>query len=193
MAESKRVLIFAVVLLVVVSLGWYFVFYQPKASSIITLKEDSQRLLLKLKSLQVTDKRIATLENQIEKLQDQIDQHRTKIWPKSDMPRMVKQIEKQGRVFGLKFQSVIPEYDALMSLPDASRRKGDLLELTVHFKLQGSYKNFGRFVESLQKLPFVISLGEMSMVFNKELYPELEIMLDAVLYLRESSPVQQKS
>ena len=68
---------------------------------------------------------------------------------------------------------------------EAAPMNSEILQLTVHFKLQGYYKNFGKFLSSLDKLPFYISLGEIMLVYNERVYPKIDIQMDVVLYLRQ--------
>lgn len=193
MSDSKRTLILVVLLLFVLCLGWFFVFYQPKKAKISALKQDTENLLIKLRSLKVTDRQIVSLEKQIEKLEEDIAVTQSRLFVKSDLPSIVRQIERKGRFYGLKFDNIIPEYDSLVRFPDAEDKQSDLIQLVVHIKIQGYYKNFGKFIENLDDLPFFVSLGEMGLYYNKDIYPELEIMLDVVLYLRETAERHDKT
>jgi Tfp pilus assembly protein PilO len=186
MSESRLTLILAVVLLFVMCLAWFFVFYQPRKVEVYALKQDTENLLVKLRSFRVTDKQIVSLEKQIEKLEEEIAVTQSKVFAKSNLPFIVRQIEKKGRIYGLKFSNILPEYDSLVRFPEAEEQRSDLIKLVVHFKIQGSYKNFGKFIENLADLPFFISLGEISLYYNEDIYPELEITLDVVLYLQET-------
>ncbi|MFQ6112801.1 MAG: type 4a pilus biogenesis protein PilO [bacterium] len=192
MTESKRTLIIAGVLLVVVCLGWYLVFYQPKLTKLRTLKTETENLLIKITSFRVTDKQLASLEKQVEKSEDEIAKIHARVLLKSELPAVVRQFKRKGRSFGLEFHSIIPDYNSLIRIPQEEEEASDLLKLTVHFKLQGYYKNFGNFIDSLAELPFIVSLSEMSLHFNERIYPELEIFMDVVLYLRETSEVNTK-
>lgn len=185
MPASKKTLIIVAGLLPIICLGWYLAFYHPKASRLRILRRDMENLLIKIQSLKVTDKQITSLEKQIDKLETEITEIQRKVLLKSELPTVVRQFERKGRSFGLKFHSIIPDYDSLMRIP-REEEAPDLLKLTVHFKLQGYYKNFGNFIDSLDELPFIISLDEMSLHFNKRIHPELEINLDTVLYLQET-------
>ncbi|MFQ5825496.1 MAG: type 4a pilus biogenesis protein PilO [bacterium] len=185
MTKSKKTLLFATIIVLTLSLGWYLVLYQPEATKLNTLKKDTKNLLIKIQSIRVTDRQIAALESQIKVLDHEIADVQGKVLLKSELPGIVSQLERKGKTFGLKFHSIIPDYDSLIKIPN-EEEASDLLKLTVHFKLQGYYKNFGNFIDSLGELPFVISLGEISLYYDERIYPELEINMDAVLYLRET-------
>ncbi|MFQ5751340.1 MAG: type 4a pilus biogenesis protein PilO, partial [bacterium] len=129
----------------------------------------------------------------IEKMQDEIREKQKKIIPKDDLALIVQEIQRKGRTFGLKFDTVIPDYETLMNDPGTEKESEEVLKLTVHMKLQGFYKSFGRFVESLNSLPFYLSIGELTLVYNEKIYPEVEILVDTVLYLRIASETQIKT
>lgn len=186
MSESLRTLIVATLLLVLICLGWFFLLYRPGVSKVTTISEDSKELLAKLQSFHVSDGQIKALEKQVEILKRDIRLKKAKIVPKDELSTVVRQFQQKGRGFGLKFHSIIPDYESLIRVENEERESGsEVLKLTVHIKLQGSYRSFGRFLDSLDEFPFLISLAEMNVMYNSSIFPELDILLDIVLYLRE--------
>ena len=193
MSESLKPLIIATVLLLAICAGWYFVIYRPDASKLETVEQDAKDLLLRLQSFAVTDKQLAALEKQIEKLQEEIVNTQSKLIPKDQLSKIVAQIQKRGKARGLKFDIMIPDFDSLINDPDEGNVIEDLLKLKVHMKIQGRYKNFGKFTDSFAGLPFYISVDELLLVYNEQIHPEIEILMDAVLYLRRTVGAQLKT
>jgi len=182
-SHLKPLLIAAAVLLGVCC-AWYFFLYDPGLSKLQVINDETEKLLVKLQSFRVTDEQLSSLEEQIRKIDNELHQVQAKVLPKGELPLVIDQIQKKGRVFGLKFSAIIPEYKSLVNAEEPESGSGDLIKLTVHAQLQGYYKNFGRFLESLAQLPFYVSLGEISLVYHEPVYPQIVILVDFVLYLR---------
>lgn len=183
-------MLIASALLLTLCLGWFFLLYTPKVSKMETIKEETQNIVFKLQSLQVTDEQVESLEKQVELLESQTKRTQNKIMTKDDLQEAVAAMRKIGRRFGLKFHKIIPDYSSLIGSDDAEQLNPEVLKLTVHLKLQGYYTNFGKFLSSLDELPFYVSLGEMTLVYNPVIHPEIDILLDAVVYLRANSAVK---
>ena len=193
MSELKRTLLLAGILICVTSFGWFLFFYRPKIAEINRLRGDTERLLTKFRLIKVSDIQIQNLQERVVNLEKEISVNQTKVFPKSELPSIVRQIKRKGISFGLKFLNITPEYDSLIRVPDDEDASSDLIKLVVHFQLQGTYKNCGRFIDSMEEFPFFISVGEISFYYTEKIYPQLEFMLDAILYLRETVDLEDES
>ena len=188
MTETLKTALIASALLIALGLGWFFFLYQPKTSSLETVKKEIQDLIFKLKSIRVTDAQVFALEKQVEIIKNDIKLTQEKIIFKDDLPAAIKEIKNNGSKFGLKFHQIIPDYSSLINSKENEKgANAGLLRLIVHFKLQGYYKNFGKFLSSLDKLPFYISLGEVTIVYNDSIHPQVDVLFDGVLFLRDRS------
>ena len=188
MTETLKAVFIASALLIALCLGWFFFVYEPKASRLEIVKEETQDLVLKLQSMRVTEAQVVALGKQVEIIKNGIKLTQEKIIFKDDLPAAIKEIRNSGRKFGLKFHKIIPDYPSLINSEENEQEANPgLLRLTVHFKLQGYYKSFGKFLSSLGKLPFYISLGELAIVYNDSIHPQVDIIFDGVLFLREKS------
>lgn len=186
MNESLRALLIAVGLLLVICAAWFFLFYLPEVARVNDIKNETDDLVTKLQSFRVDDRQLAALEAQVKTLKTQIESTQKKIIKKDGLKSAVTQIEVQGRKFGLKFLTIIPDYDSLMEVDQQDQSDKEVLQLTVHIKLQGTYRSFGRFLESLRELPFLVSLGEISLLYNEKIFPRLDVLADTILYLQET-------
>ena len=188
MTETLKTVLIASTLLIVLCLGWFFFLYQPTVSRLETIKEETQDIIFKLQSMRVTKAQVDALGKQVEVIKNDIKVKQEKIIFKDDLPAAIKQIKKTGGKFGLKFDQIIPDY---VSLLDSKENELELntgpLRLTVHFKLQGYYKSFGKFLSSIDKLPFYISLGEVRIVYNDSIHPQVDVLFDGILFLRNKS------
>ena len=138
--------------------------------------------------MRVSEAQVAALEKQVEVIKNDIKLTQEKIIFKDELPAAIKEIKTIGSKFGLKFHQIIPDYSSLInSKENEQEASAGLLRLIVHFKLQGYYKSFGKFLSSLDKLPFYMSLGEVTLVYNDSIHPQIDILFDGVLFLREKS------
>jgi Tfp pilus assembly protein PilO len=174
----------AMVILIAISAGWYLVLYRPDASRSEVLKGETEQLMIQLQSFRVTDMQISTLQTQIEKLNVELAKTNARVCPKDDLPKLIDDIKAKGIANGLKFITIIPEYGDLVSKPNEESTA--IIKLTVHFQIQGFYKNFGNFVESLATLPFFVSMGNCTMTYEESVFPQILITMDVVLYLSQS-------
>ncbi len=188
MLDTFKPLILLASLFVVICVVWYFILYQPDVLKLNVIKDEFQELVYRFQSLRVSDQQILALEAQIKNLQTEIDRTEKKLIQKDNLASIIQQIQWKARTFGLKFERVIPDYQSLMNSPDAKQDSAQVLKLTVHMKLQGYYKNFGKFINSLSEMPFYITLGEMTLLYNETIHPQIDIIVDAVLYLNAATP-----
>lgn len=194
MQRYKQTLILTGVLLIAVCAGWYVLLYQPKAAKIESFRTETNKLLTKIQSLKVSDQKLAQLEKKVKDLQAENSRLLARIYPKSELSVITAQLKKHGAQYGLKYEVILPDYESLLSDPTFERKESDLITLPLHLTFKGQYLRVGHFIESLQDLPFLISVGEVSIIHNEEKSSELLITLEAVLYLRETSePVRNTS
>lgn len=191
MLDFLKPFLVAMAILLAVSVGWYFFLYRPEASKSQVFKEQTEQLMIQLQSLRVTDVQISTLQTQIEKLNVELAKTNARVSPKDDLPKLIEQIKSRGAASGLKFITIIPDYNSLVSKADVETP--EILKLTVHFQIQGYYKSFGNFIESLAALPFFVSVADFSLTYEETIFPQLLITADMVLYLRQTNETNEKT
>ncbi|RMD94915.1 MAG: hypothetical protein D6813_01335 [Calditrichaeota bacterium] len=192
MSDTQRTLIITGFLILTLITAWYAFIYRPKMIEIKSIKLETENLLNKLRSFRVSQRQIVTLEKKLEQLEKEIQSTQSRIPTKTEFPQALQQIKILGGRYGLKFLNILPEYDSLIAMP-TNPDDSEMIQITVHIQLQGRYKNYGQFLEALKDLPFYVSLGDMILSYKKEYFPELEIMLDIILYLRRESSNQGKT
>jgi len=188
MNETLKAVLIASAILIALGLGWFFFFYQPKTSRLEIVKKETQDLIFKVKSIRVTNAEFIALGKQVEIIKNDIKLTQEKTIFKDDLPAALKKIKNSGSKFGLKFHQIIPDYPSLInSKENEQEANAGLLRLIVHFKLQGYYKSFGKFLSSLDKLPFYMSLREVTIVYNDSIHPQVDVLFDGVLFLYDKS------
>lgn len=185
MNDSVKTLLIAVGLLIVILSAWFFLLYDPEVSKIAEIKLETQQLLDQLQSFQVTQSQVDTLVVQITDLTKKIAAHEARVISKDELPGIVQQIHKTGKRYGVKFQKIIPDYDSLIEIGTVST--GEIYKLIMHIQLKASYRRFGTFLEALEKLPFMVSLGEITIAYSPESFPRLTIEMEMILYMDEKT------
>jgi Tfp pilus assembly protein PilO len=141
----------------------------------------------RIKSLTVSEEELKALEQQIKGIQGEISQIERRIYPKTQLPQIARQIRQRGRIYNLHFRAMIPSYEALLPMGEVQTEEGQspLIKLPMEFRLEGRYLNFGRFVEKADQYPFIFNLTDVDINFNKDIYPRLDIRMLGYLYLHE--------
>jgi len=187
MSESLKSIIIASVLLIILAGTWFLFLYQPEVSKLQLLKEKTEDVLLQLQSLRVTDEQLNALEQKVAVLRAEIATAQSRIMPKNDLPAIVDKLRRKGERYGMKFNNIIPDYNSLVDAQTEEQAETDILQLTIHLKMQGYYKNLGRFIESLEDMPVFVSVGELSINYQEKVHPELEIFLDVIVFLKDAN------
>jgi len=184
MSESLRTLLIATILLLCVVVGWFFLLFHPQNAKLASLRQRTDGVLANIQSFRTTSQQVAQLDEKISLLQKQLTVASARLVTKPGLSQAVKRIVQEGKKYGLGFDKIIPDYASLVTPGNASATTAPTMKLTLHIKLRGRYKSFGRFLENLDNLPFAVSLGEISLAYDESISPQLEILMDAILFLR---------
>ncbi len=192
MTDSLKSIIVATVLLILIGTCWFVLLYRPENIQLQLLKDKTNHVLLQLRSLRVTDAQVFALQQQVERLKDELARKQKRIVVKNQLPVVVNQIKMKGQRFGLKFQNIIPDYNSLVDADSEDEIQADILKLTLHIKLQGYYKSLGKFIAALNDLPYYLSIEELNINYKHAIHPELEVFLDTVVYLKDDKSPQSR-
>jgi Tfp pilus assembly protein PilO len=183
-SENTKAIVVSCVFLLGLTVIWFMFLYKPQASELRILKEETEGLFLKLQSLRATKEQIAVLEQQVEKLSNEVRDAGQKVAPKESLPQLVQHLKKKGTGHGLTFHNIIPDFESLIA---AGGNSTDVLKLTLHLKLQGEYLNIGRYIASLGDLPFYVSVGDILLTYNHRIHPEVDVTLDLNVFLADDA------
>lgn len=192
MSASTKRLVIAVTCMAAICAAWYFLMYRPKLLMVTELEQKKQEMLAKIRSLRVTDNELVSTEQKVMALRQALAQTQASLISLDDLEFAVKQIRRHGERFGLRFDKIIPDYDSLITVSKLSNTNSSVQRLTLHLSLRGKYMNFGRFLESLTTLPFLVSLGDVNVIYHNGMFPELELMADAELFIVEKKENGQR-
>lgn len=187
MNESSKLAVIVLAILVLICAGWYALFYRPQLVQVQTLKQKTDDLVLKINSFTITDEQLLTLEAQVAEKRSLVQQRKTKLVTKEELPKVVDQIRREGNKYGLRFQQIIPDFNALVQAPGPETEAGGIRKLVLHLSMRGRYLSFGKFLEALMAMPFQVSLGEFRVAYEDGTFPELQLGVDTEVYL-ETAP-----
>jgi len=191
MQNLKRNLLIAASIFLGGTFAWFGIVYWPKHAEVGQLRGKIGQSTLLVEGLLAQDQQIAGLQSQIDSTRQAIVNLEQRIYPKAAFPEMANIIEQRGKLYGLHFSAIAPDYDALLRLDMAQRQEyGPLVVLPVEFTVQGNFIDLGRFTESLGSLPFLFSITKLDVEATAESYPQVLARMQGVLYLTEA-PVKE--
>jgi Tfp pilus assembly protein PilO len=193
MEHLKKNLTVAMAIFLILTIAWFALIYKPKRSEVVKLAKKIKELSFQVEGLLAQDRQITDIEAEIDSIRRTTTNLEMRIYQKERFPEMAQLIEERGRQYGLNFSTIAPDYDALLRL-DAEKRDelGPLVILPVAFAVQGEFLRFGRFIESLDRLPFLFSISQVHIEATAESYPEIVANMDGVLFLTEAESVNEK-
>ncbi|MFQ5651524.1 MAG: type 4a pilus biogenesis protein PilO [bacterium] len=189
MNKSAKTSMVTLAVILAVCCGWYFLLYRPKVLGLDQLKQRSEQLLTKVSGYQITDAALAAMETQLEQKRKALQAKQAKLLSKEELQAAVAGIKRCGERLGLRFQRIIPDYTSLTSLEAGMTDAVGVRKLVVHLTMRGRYKTFGNFLHALTALPFLVSLGEIHVVYHQGWFPDLELSVDTELFLTDKREV----
>jgi len=139
MKEHAKVLLIVGGCLLAICASWVFFLYRPEISRAGALREESEQLMAKLRSLQVTDAQIADLEESVRGLQAELERTQSRVVPRDSLPAAVQRIRRHAARYGIKLYKILPDYDTLVSSKEGEATAISVKSLTLYMKLRGRY------------------------------------------------------
>ncbi len=174
------------ILLAVITV-WFVAVYRPQSN--VTRKTEAQvdKLSTEIKAITATEKRIAKLRRRLAFVDSSIQRIESRIYAKQRLPEVLLRMESQGRKYGLRFKSIFPDYTILFTEDSSQVSANGLMRVPVHFIMEGSYKSFGRYLESFPGMPWTVTVGGVDIRLMRESYPRLLIDLLAYIYVYDET------
>lgn len=170
---------------------WLVLWYQPKNSEIQETRKQIEVMSQRVRAATISQRYLDTLRVQNARIRATIEEKDKRVWPKSVLPRIADQLQRLARRSGLTVRHVLPDFDSLLQLEslDSEGAKKPVFRLPVRFVVEGRYRNFGRFLEQTEGLPFLFSVGDFQVRYQEMMYPNLSIGFTGFMFLRdEGSP-----
>ena len=155
--RQQRFLGFAVVVLAVIALYWFFV-HSSVTSQVQDLR--GQKNSFERKRVDQTKKKkdLKLYETKLRELEDELSRARAQLPDSADVAQLISQLGNKGRQSGLLLNRIEPQ-------PEVS--KGFYAEIPFNVSLEGSYHEIATFIDSLGKLERIVNVSNISMTQPK--------------------------
>jgi len=146
--RSVKIFFTALVLAVVLLVGWYFV-VSDQQDSLNTLVTKENSLKQEFSTKQAKSVNLEALEQQLNEMQDMLRQLLRQLPSKTEMPELLTDISQTAQAAGL-------ETDLFQPGPEVPKDFYAEKPITLHFT--GTYHQFGTFISGVASLPRVVIL-----------------------------------
>jgi type IV pilus assembly protein PilO len=146
--QSVKIFFTALVLVVVLLLGWYF-HVSDQQDSLNTLANKENQLKQEFSTKQAKSVNLEALEQQLNEMQDMLRQLLRQLPSKTEMPELLTDISQTAQAAGL-------EPDLFQPGPETP--KDFYAEKPITLKFTGTYHQFGTFISGVASLPRVVIL-----------------------------------
>jgi type IV pilus assembly protein PilO len=146
--QSIKIFFTALVLVVVLLVGWYF-FVSDQQDSLNTLANKENSLKQEFSTKQAKSVNLEALEQQLNEMQDMLRQLLRQLPSKTEMPELLTDISQTAQAAGLE-----PD----LSQPGPETPKDFYAEKPITLKFTGTYHQFGTFISGVASLPRVVIL-----------------------------------
>jgi len=151
---------------------WFCVFYKPTINRLYQFQEDKTRLDNELKVIEGAIFSIPSLYKEVETVRNELQVISQRIPMRSGFPEILVEIKKHGKMVGLNFVNISPEHNLLFS---NSVAPGETFTVPIYIEMTGSYFQFGRFLEKLDGVPFIIHSEKVAMSSQDSISGKLQI------------------
>ena len=146
--QSVKIFFTALVLVVVLLVGWYF-FVSDQQDSLNTLVSQEDSLKQEFSTKQAKSVNLEALEQQLNEMQDMLRQLLRQLPSKTEMPELLIDISQTAQAAGLESD---------LFVPGAETPKDFYAEKPIALKFTGTYHQFGTFISGVASLPRVVIL-----------------------------------
>jgi len=179
-------IIAAAAALVVVVIGWYFLYYGPTSGEIDRNRREIESLRLQIQNAVTNPYLIDSLKKNIEELEVLNARNEMLILPVDSINFVNETIKEKCRLFDLTItQPISPDKQVLFS-EGADTLQTGIKMVQIDLALRGSFFNIGHFIEEFPQYPFLIKAGEIEIVTDDDIYPELDAALKVYVFFRRN-------
>jgi type IV pilus assembly protein PilO len=163
--KSKKILILACVLGVIVGLYVYLV-YLPTSAEIGRKKADISKLEIQLRELRMIAANMKRFQAESAKLREELELAMAQLPTSKEIPSLLANVSNLGKEAGLEF---------LLFRPAPEVSKEFYAEIPVEIKVKGTYNEVAIFFDKVGKLPRIVNISGVSMEGAKEVLDRWEI------------------
>ncbi len=140
--------------LVMITVAFWYLLYQPKAKLIKGEQSRLATLSSEVKNLQTIEAQNIKFKQMIGELSGQLDQARQQLPGEREIPILLEQIAHFGKEAGIEFISF---------RPTAEIKKDFYNEVPMALAIRGPFHNIGLFLDKISHYPRIISVSNLAM------------------------------
>ena len=178
----QKYAIAAVVVIAIVTV-WLFLYFIPLRRQISLSVNELNQWGSKITASSLTEEQVEKISNIVAQLKVDIKKIEKKIYHLEDMPIIAKELLKYGNSHKLEITSMTPNYDVLFEVKSLHSEGKPLVKLPISIEMTGRYKNIGKFISGVEKLPFAFAPDGFKLTANPVIYPKINITIKGFLFL----------
>jgi type IV pilus assembly protein PilO len=152
--EPKYKVAIAILLLLIPILLFYFLFFQPNATKISSLKKQKDGLEKEIVSLRAQQNNLPKLQRELAETEKIFNEAAVLLPKEKEIPQLLKDISALGQEADLEFITFKP-------LPDVP--KDFYAEIPISINVRGPYHNMGSFLDKVSKLGRIVTVSNINM------------------------------
>ena len=140
------------VIAIVAAVGFYYGWYEGKATERDGLKKNLADLNAQIQELNVVKANLPALEKEVEQLSLRLEQLRRILPPAKETPDLMKRLQALASQSNLKLKSFTP---------GAAVQKDFYQEWPIEIQVEGTYPNLATFFDRVGRLPRIVNIGNL--------------------------------
>lgn len=140
------------VIAIVAAVGFYYGWYEGKATERDGLKKNLADLNAQIQELNVVKANLPALEKEVEQLSLRLAQLRRILPPAKETPDLMKRLQALASQSNLKLKSFTP---------GAAVQRDFYQEWPIEIQVEGTYPNLATFFDRVGRLPRIVNIGNL--------------------------------
>ncbi|MDQ7053794.1 MAG: type 4a pilus biogenesis protein PilO [candidate division KSB1 bacterium] len=154
-----------------------------------TLQSQIKSVMRQVQAATVQASQIEQLKTEVTRLEKELSTLERRLYPREEVPAILRRLVKLGERYRLRFSAVYPMYEQLME--ETATDGSPLLILPVDIQLSGEFFQFGRYIEQLDRQPFLFSVEQVDMVVTRASYPLIEVTVRGNLFFAAKGQIRK--
>jgi type IV pilus assembly protein PilO len=151
----QKVVALILIMIIIVAIFFYFL-YLPKRNQIVLLQNEISKLQNEININMTKARRLEDLKRENAELERQLLQKKEQLPPEAEVASLLKQVTDLGLRVGLDFKLWRPA-------PKKTNPSGLYLEIPVDVEIAGNYHTVATFFDRVGKLPRIVNIGNLRM------------------------------
>lgn len=150
--------------LVLIAILYFLIFLRPQMSSLGKVSKEMGTLSTDLKAAKDNIAKVDFYKNEVEKLKVRISELNKKVKYKEETPLVLARISKLADESKIRIDQIMPDNQSQELILENSGRK--YFDLPVTIEANGTYHNFGKFLNKIEKDDIFLKIGAFSLISN---------------------------